>query len=144
MYDRILVPTDGSTGTARTLEHATSIANAFDASVDVLYVLDERMYQAASEDATEDVIRSLEEEGDRAIDDAVTRLEDEGVEAEGHLERGIPYRDIISFSEDGPIDLIVMGTHGRSGRDRLAKMGSVTDRVVKNADVPVMVVDIEA
>ncbi|AWB27475.1 universal stress protein [Halococcoides cellulosivorans] len=144
MYDRILVPTDGSTGTARTLEHAASIANAFDASVDVLYVLDERMYQAASEDATEDVIRSLEEEGDRAIDDAVTRLEDDGVEATGHLERGIPYRDIIAFSEDNAVDLIVMGTHGRSGRDRLAKMGSVTDRVVKNADVPVMVVDIEA
>jgi len=144
MYDRILVPTDGSTGTARTLEHAASIANAFEASVDVLYVLDERMYQAASEDATEDVIRSLEEEGDRAIDDAVTRLEDDGVEAAGHLERGIPYRDIIAFSEAHATDLIVMGTHGRSGRDRLAKMGSVTDRVVKNATVPVMVVDIEA
>lgn len=143
MYDRILVPTDGSTGTARPIEHAQSIADAFDASVDVLYVLDERMYQAASEEATEDVIRSLEEEGERAIDDAVTRLEDAGVETEDHLQQGIPYRDIIAFSEDHATDLIVMGTHGRSGRDRLAKMGSVTDRVVKNADVPVLVVDIE-
>lgn len=144
MYDRILVPTDGSTGTARTLEHATAIATAFETPVDVLYVLDERMYQAASADAKDDVIRSLEEEGERAIDDAVTRLEDDGVTAEGHLFRGIPYRDIIAFSEDRDTDLIVIGTHGRSGRDRLAKMGSVTDRVVKNADVPVLVVDIEA
>ncbi|MFW6435526.1 MAG: universal stress protein [Halovenus sp.] len=142
MYDRILVPTDGSKGTTRSLQHAASIARDNDATVHALYVVDQRLYRAASKDTKDEVIASLEEEGEHALDDATTRLEEHGVEVVTVSREGIPYKSILAYAEEEGMDLIVMGTHGRTGRDRIATLGSVTERVVKNADVPVLVVDI--
>ncbi|QSG10127.1 Nucleotide-binding protein, UspA family [Halapricum desulfuricans] len=144
MYDHILVPTDGSKGTTKSIDHASTIARNNDATVHVLYVIDERLYRAASKDAKEEVIASLKEEGEHAIDDAVARLEDDGVEIVTEQLRGIPYKSILGYAGEEPIDMIVMGTHGRTGRDRIATLGSVTERVVKNADAPVLVVNIDS
>ncbi|MFW6018585.1 MAG: universal stress protein [Halapricum sp.] len=143
MYDHILVPTDGSKGTRESIDHASTIARNNDAVVHVLYVLDERLYRAASKDTKDEVIASLQEEGEHAIDEAVTQIEDNGAEVVTERRRGIPYKSILEYAEAEPIDMIVMGTHGRTGRDRIATLGSVTERVVKNADVPVLVVDID-
>ena len=143
MYDHILVPTDGSKGTAASIDHASAIARQNDAIVHVLYVIDKRLYRAASKDTKEEVIASLEEEGEHAIGEAVTQIEDNGAEVVTERRRGIPYKSILEYAEAEPIDMIVMGTHGRTGRDRIATLGSVTERVVKNADVPVLVVDID-
>jgi len=142
MYDRILVPTDGSKGTTRSLEHAAAIARDNDATVHALYVVDQRLYRAASRDTKDEVIASLEEEGEYALDDAVTRLEENGVDVVTARREGIPYKSILSYADEEDLDLLVMGTHGRTGRDRMATLGSVTERVVKNADIPVLVVDI--
>jgi nucleotide-binding universal stress UspA family protein len=60
------------------------------------------------------------------------------------IREGIPYKAILGYAEETDVDAVVMGTHGRTGRDRLAHLGSVTDRVVENATVPVLVVDIGA
>ncbi|MFB6188638.1 MAG: universal stress protein [Halapricum sp.] len=143
MYDQILVPTDGSKGTAKSLEHAAEIARDNDATVHALYVVDQRLYRAASKDTKDEVIASLEEEGEHALDDAVARLEDEGVEVATARREGVPYKSILAYADEEGVDMIVMGTHGRTGRDRMATLGSVTERVVKNADVPVLVVDID-
>lgn len=144
MYDRILVPTDGSSATAETLDHAAAIARDNDATVDVLYVIDQRRYRAASADTKDEVKASLEVEGERAIEDAETRLADEGVAVATTIEEGIPYKTILDYAEDSDSDLVVMGTHGRTGRNRRVALGSVTERVVSNAAVPVLVVDIGA
>ena len=143
MYDHILVPTDGSSGTATSIEQAAAIARDNEATVHVLYVIDQRLYRAASKDTKDEVVASLEEEGDLAIDDAVTRFEELGIEVVTERHPGIPYKSILAYADDHSIDLVVMGTHGRTGRDRVATLGSVTERVVKNADVPVLVVDID-
>lgn len=142
MYDTILAPTDGSGGTSKTLEHAVSIAADNDATIHGLYVLDRRMYLAAEKNAQEEVIDSLENDGEAALDRLRSRVEEAGVPVVTELREGIPHRDILRYAEEIDADLIVMGTHGRTGRDRLANLGSVTERVVENADVPVLVVDI--
>jgi nucleotide-binding universal stress UspA family protein len=142
MYDAILVPTDGSTGTARTLDHALSIAADNEATLYVLYVLDNRQYRAAAPETKEEVIGSLREEGERALEDAAVRARDAGVEVVTELRQGIPHKDIIEYADEADIDLIAMGTHGRTARDRIATLGSVTQRVVQNADRPVLVVNI--
>lgn len=142
MYDDILLPTDGSSATTDALDHALTIALDQDATVHVLYVLDKRHYMAASDDSTDEIRRSLEEEAERAVDDAQVRLEEEGVDCETETLEGIPHREITDFASDNEIDLIVMGTHGKTGPDRLASLGSTTERVVKNADEPVLVVEI--
>jgi len=142
MYDTILAPTDGSGGTSKTLEHAVSIATDNDATVHGLYVLDRRMYLAAEKGAQEEVIDSLEADGEAALDRLRSQVEGADVPVVTELRKGIPHRDILRYAGDIEADLIVMGTHGRTGRDRLANLGSVTQRVVENADVPVLVVDI--
>jgi nucleotide-binding universal stress UspA family protein len=143
MYDHILVPTDGSDGTKRSIEHAATIARDNDATVHVLYVIDQRLYRAASKDTKDEVVATLQEEVERAIEDAVTQIEEYGVDVTSERVRGIPYKSILEHAEEEPTDLVVIGTHGRTGRDRIATLGSVTERVVKNANVPVLVVDID-
>jgi nucleotide-binding universal stress UspA family protein len=142
MYDSILVPTDGSTGTADTLDHAVAIGRDNDATVYGLYVLDRRQYRAAEGDAKDEVLQSLELEGDRALEDVRTRVADAGLSAETERRDGIPHREIGDYVDERDIDLVVMGTHGRTGRDRVANLGSVTQRVVERVGVPVLVVDI--
>jgi nucleotide-binding universal stress UspA family protein len=143
MYDDILVPTDGSAGTATVLSHALSIASDQDATVHGLYVLDRRRYTAAPDGHTEEIIAELEAEGEAALAELAEIASDDGIEAVIEQRDGVPHNVIVEYADEHGIDLIVMGTHGRTGPDRLANLGSTTDRVLKTGDVPVLVVDIE-
>ena len=142
MYDDILLPTDGSKGTTETVEHTISIARDNDATVHVLYVVDSRRYRAAEADTKAEIVKSLEVEGERALEDLTVDLEDEGVSVETVMRDGIPHREIVDYVESTGIDLVTMGTHGRTGRDRVQNLGSVTDRVLEDVNAPVLVVDI--
>ena len=143
MYGTLLVATDGSSGTVETLSHAISIARDNDAVLHGLYVVDKRLYQAAEKDAKEDVRQSLQEEGEVALDDIVVRGEEAGLEVRTTMAEGIPHKTIVEYAEQEAIDLITIGTHGRTGRDRVANLGSVSERVIENAPGPVLVVHIE-
>ncbi|PSQ31880.1 universal stress protein [Halobacteriales archaeon SW_10_68_16] len=142
MYDDILLPTDGSSGTVEAIEHALAIAGDQDARMHVLYVVESRLYRAADDDTKDDVRATLEEEGDRAIEDARVRVEDAGIESVTERREGTPQKEITDYADEAGIDLVVMGTHSKTGPERMASLGSTTERVVKNADQPVLVVDI--
>jgi nucleotide-binding universal stress UspA family protein len=142
MYDDVLLPTDGSSATTEALDHALAIATDKNATIHVLYVLDKRHFMAADDATTEEVRRSLDEEAAHALDDAKVRIEDEGVDCRTARKEGIPHRTISKYAETEEIDMIIMGTHGKTGVERLEQLGSTTERVVKNADQPVLVVEI--
>jgi len=142
-YDDILLPTDGSKGTAKTVDHAVTLARDHDATLHVLYVVDRRRFLAADKDTQDDVIEALREEGEVALDDVAVTAEDDGVEVETAMEEGIPHKTIQKYAADNDIDVVTMGTHGQTGRDRISTLGSVTERVLKGVDVPVLVVNIE-
>jgi len=143
MYDRILVPTDGSSGTAETIDHAAHIAADNDATLHVLYVVDGGVYLAADADAKDDIAASMQQEGERALEAATDELDGTDLAVVTDLREGVPHREIIEYAEAEDIDLVTMGTHGRTGRDRLASMGSVTERVLEGVELPVLVVDID-
>jgi len=143
MYDEILLPTDGSSGTVDAMEHALTVAADQHARIHVLYVVDRRLYTAADEANKDEIRQSLEEEAEHSLDDARVRIEDEGIECLTRSIEGIPHRAITDYAAEEDIDLVVMGTHGKTGADRVANLGSTTERVVQSADVPVLVVDIE-
>lgn len=143
MYDNILLPTDGISGTVDALDHAITVASDQDARIHVIYVLDKRLYTAASEDSKDEIRQSLEEEAEVALDDARVRIEDEGIECVTASEDGIPYTTITDYADSEDIDLVVMGSRGQTGPDRRVNLGSTTERVLKNASVPVLVVDID-
>lgn len=142
MYDRILIPTDGSEGIQEVLPHGIDIAQHHAATVHSIYVVDRRHYLSAPDDTKEEILASLRAEGDKSIADIREKLETGDLDVVVDVREGIPYREILAYIEENDIDLVVLGTHGRTGRDRLVHLGSVTERVLKNADIPIFVVNI--
>ncbi|WP_280536591.1 universal stress protein [Halopenitus sp. POP-27] len=138
MYDQILVPTDGSPAADAAIDHAIDLAKQYDARIHALYVVDGSAYSTL-EAGSEIVVGALESEGEEATDRVAETAADAGVEAVTSVVNGTAYRTISEYVDDNAIDLIVMGTHGRQGLDRYL-LGSVTERVVRTADVPVLTV----
>jgi nucleotide-binding universal stress UspA family protein len=136
MYERILVPTDGSDPSEAAAEHALDLAAQFDAAVDALFVVE----AAGPADHWDMVVEKQEEAGERALDSIATMGERRGLTVERHLRRGVPAEEIVDAATDYGADLIVMGTHGQTGIARLASAGSTTERVVRLTTVPTLVV----
>ena len=140
MYDRILLPTDGSRGNSRAVDQAIGLAAQSDAELHVLFVVEDLPY--APEMADGQVEARLREIGEEAVSEIRQRADEAGVAVETALEDGTPHRAILEYVDDAGIDLVVMGTHGRSGLDRYL-LGSVTERVVRGAEVPVLTVRVD-
>jgi nucleotide-binding universal stress UspA family protein len=137
MYDRILVPTDGSTGLQTVIEHATDLAEIHGATLHGLYVVNTASYASFSMESTwEGIGDMLREEGEEAVG-AVESMVDGRVPVETRVMEGSPSRKIVRYAEQERCDLIIMGTHGRGGIDRLL-LGSVAEQVVRSSDVPVL------
>ncbi|WP_257300679.1 universal stress protein [Haloarchaeobius sp. FL176] len=142
MYDRILVPTDGSEGGERAVRHAIDLAVAHDATIYAVYVVDSASYGGVPmETAWEGLHEMLEHEGEAALDRVVEIAEESGVPVETALLEGTPAKQVVRHAESEECDLVVMGTHGRGGIDRLL-LGSVAERVVRSSEVPVLTVQV--
>jgi nucleotide-binding universal stress UspA family protein len=138
IYDRILLPTDGSAGIARAIEHAGELARVHDATVHALYVIDATSFTGLPMETSFDGIRAvLESEGETALEQVERLLDDVPVETEAV--EGTPSTEIVRHTRERDVDLVVMGTHGRGGLDRLL-LGSVAERVVRKSRVPVITV----
>ncbi|WP_423747143.1 universal stress protein (plasmid) [Haladaptatus sp. SPP-AMP-3] len=140
MYDDILIPTDGSRGATAGARHGLTLARAFDSRVHLLSVVDERAYSARLVDIDRDIREhreALEDRAEEAVDELAELAADANVQSERVVEHGIPSEAIRSFVDERGIDLVSMGTHGRTGLDRYL-LGSVTERVVRTSDVPVL------
>ena len=142
MYDTILLPTDGSEGAAAVADHVGALAERFDATVHVLAVADTRnRFESPSSGLAPDVWEESENERARAAVDDTVALLPESVTAEGAVESGVPHETILEYAETEGMDVVVMGTHGRTGLDHYL-IGSVAERVVRRSPVPVLTVRI--
>jgi nucleotide-binding universal stress UspA family protein len=140
MYDRILVPTDGSDPAVAATDHALTVAERFDATVHALYVVDTDGIAHEAPGLGLDALRdALREEGAAATAAVEDRAEKRGVNVTTAVVEGLAEETIVDYADENGIDMIVMGTHGRRGLDRYL-MGSVTERVVRRTDVPTLVV----
>lgn len=140
MYDDVLIPTDGSDVASDTMEHGLAIAADHDAIIHALYVIDNRLVMAADRSDRDAVRDNLEREGEAAIERIVDAATERGLEARSALRSGTPDREIINYSAENGIDLIAIGSHGKSPREKVQSLGSVSERVVDSATVPVFVV----
>ncbi|KAB1187115.1 MULTISPECIES: universal stress protein [Haloferax] len=140
MYDHILLPTDGSDATKATIDHATTLAQTYDATVHVLSVADSRnRFESPSAGIAPNVWKESERErAEAAVDAAVDALPDD-VPTERIIEEGVPDSVIAEYTDDADIDVVVMATHGRTGLDHYL-IGSVTERVVRQSSAPVLTV----
>jgi len=139
MYETILVPTDGSPGAEAAAAHAVDLAKEHGAAVHALYVVDVRMSPISADMDHDEVVTLVDESGERPTTTVLDRAERVGVPAVETIRLGIPHECIREYAEAEGIDLVVMGTHGRTGIEH-ALIGSVTERIVRTLDVPVLTV----
>ena len=145
MYDDILIPTDGSSPADTAVQTGIEIAAESDATVHALYVVEPiplGRFAAGARSATEewgDVIEAQRAEGENATAAVAEVAAEHGLEVAQAVRHGKPADQILAYVEDEGVDTIVMGTHGRTGADRLV-IGSVAEQVVRRSPVPVMTV----
>ncbi|WP_227377757.1 universal stress protein [Haladaptatus halobius] len=147
LYDTILLPVDGSNRAEEAAEHGLQVAKLCDATVHVLYVvqpLQQSTVDPAHElgpvseadlEETRIAFEKVGEQATAAIAETANQLDLETVTA---VQRGFADETILDYIDDHDIDLVVMGTHGRTGLSRYF-LGSVTERVIRSAPIPVLV-----
>jgi nucleotide-binding universal stress UspA family protein len=140
MYDHILVPTDGSEHAERAADHAALLAEAFDATVHLLTVVDIEgsagPFSAGGVD--DDYVEQRTADQREALAEQRATLP-ETIRVETTVVTSTPAEGILDYVRDTDIDLVVMGTHGRSGLRRYLT-GSVAERVLRLSPVPVLTV----
>lgn len=140
MYEHILLPTDGSEQMSGVIDHAVSLADTHDATLHALYVINTTsLNDLPMESSWQGLRQALEREGEAALQAVEERTGD--VPLQTHLREGAPARSITVFAEEEPCDVIVMGTQGRSGVNRLL-LGSVAERVIRTSPVPVLAIQV--
>lgn len=153
MYKKILLPTDGSENSKRANKHALWIADKSDADIVIMYVIEPHFPELATglplstlPTPDERFYEEIRNEGKQIINNFKQELEDvqckgicKNTNLKSIITEGKPSNEIVNILDKENIDLVVMGASGRHGLDRFV-IGSVTERVVRNARKPVMVI----
>jgi nucleotide-binding universal stress UspA family protein len=139
---RILVPVDFSDPSTRALRYALAMAGQLGASLDVLHVVPNPyvddpggLYLPLPVTYLDDLMDAARKRLDGLLDSADRRAP----RARAIVKVGDPLRQVVDYARDEAVDLIVLGTHGRSGLAHLF-LGSVAERVVRTAPCPVLTV----
>jgi nucleotide-binding universal stress UspA family protein len=145
MYNRILVPVDGSTTSSKGLAEAIELAHGSRARLMLVHVVDELILDSGGYDLTpvySRIIESLREAGRRVLASAESAARQREIPVESRLVETFGGRaadQIVDAARQWNADLIVMGTHGRRGLRRLA-LGSDAELVLRTSPVPVLLV----
>jgi nucleotide-binding universal stress UspA family protein len=143
MFEKILVPLDGSGHSTYALEKAIEIAKKFDGKVTLLHAYTPHVVSLPKEyahaEATPEMVEISREAGANILEQAKDRVETESVQFETLLKMGQAVETIVSVAENGDFDLIVIGARGLSTIKELL-LGSVSHGVTAHAKCPVLVV----
>ncbi len=142
-FEHILVPVDGSETSYAAVDKAVEIAKAFNSKVTVVQVLALDPYIAAeyiTAAQTNDLVERARTAILKTLDEAKAKFAAAGINAETQLLEGqVIYSEIVKAAEPLNTDLIVIGSHGRTGFKKLF-LGSVAQSILGQANVPVMVI----
>jgi nucleotide-binding universal stress UspA family protein len=153
MYKKILLPIDGSENSIRAAEHAINIADVSDVDITILFVLDpyypklEVLPIATLPSPDDNYYIELREEGKLMIKDLIHDFEENQCKGKCNnihlnyiIKEGKAYIELLKTIDEENVDLVVMGASGKhSTLDRIV-LGSVTERVVRESKVPVIVI----
>lgn len=145
MYQRILIPIDGSPASERGLDEAIRLGRLTGARVRLIHVVDELSFALGASEGltfTGDMLNLLREAGAAILAQGATRVRGGGLEVETALKDSFEGRVsdlVIKEAREWPADLIVIGTHGRRGVGRLL-LGSDAENIVRRAPIPVLLV----
>jgi nucleotide-binding universal stress UspA family protein len=142
MYERILVPIDGSPTSNQGLDEALKLARLTGARLRLVHVINELVFTTGVEIYTADVIDLMKEAGTQILADARARVQAAGVDVVTQLVENFGSRlcDVVVEAARGwNADLIVIGSHGRRGIGRLL-IGSDAEQILRKSRVPVLMV----
>ncbi|MFT3721453.1 universal stress protein [Pseudorhodoferax sp.] len=143
MYKQILVPVDGSQTAMAALREALTIAKAFQSDLFVVHVIDPYPFLGVGAEyavGQAEYLSAATEQATKALAEAQEAVQAAGLSCETAVVEGHAAEDgIMNSAKTSGADLIVMGSHGRRGIEKLL-LGSVTQRVLQEAHVPVLVV----
>lgn len=130
MFERVMVPTDGSEFAARSEDIAIEIAKKFNSTLVVVHVIDDKLIYP---------FEVLEDEGKSILKKVREKAEKEEVTIEEVLLVGSPTHDMEKIVKKTESDLVVIGTHGKTGLEKLI-LGSVAESALKTVKAPVLLV----
>ncbi len=130
MFEKIMVPTDGSEYAARAEDIAIELAGRLGAVVVAVHVIDEKLIYP---------FEVLEEEGKEILGAVQRKGREAGVRVDEVLVFGSPAHDMKKIADKTGADLVVIASHGRSGLEKIL-MGSVAETTLKTVTVPVLLV----
>ncbi|MGC9152287.1 MAG: universal stress protein [Vulcanisaeta sp.] len=141
IISKILLGYDGSKAGDKALDYAISIAKSFNAKLYILHVIEEGKIAIAPDSSMyPSLIETMEKQGKDLVSRAVEKAKSSGVDAEGLLEVGADAAEtIINIANKLNVDLIIVGSRGLKGLTRFL-LGSVSEKVVRYANRPVLVV----
>jgi universal stress protein A len=140
---KILVPTDFSDFSDNALALAVDVAKQHGSKISLLHVVS-IVQQCVSDycfdaNVVETIERKSRESAQDMMQKQIARVAPpSGVSIDVAIQQGLPYQEILSEIEEGKADLVVIGSHGKTGL--LGHLGSVADKVARNAKCPVMIV----
>jgi nucleotide-binding universal stress UspA family protein len=142
--ERILYPTDFSEGSSYTLKYAVDFAEKYNAKLYILHVIYDMAMATESHIphiSSDELYKEMKQWAEKEIDSCCVEEIRHVKDVQKEVLKGVPYEEIIKFAEKENIDLIVIGTLGRSGLERFI-FGSTAERVVRRAPCPVLTVRI--
>lgn len=138
---RVCVPTDFSEESEYALRYAATLAERFGAELHILHVLQDVVPTIPEPGLailpTDEIMRSLEKGAEEGLRDFVPQPWSETLTVVRALRHGVPFHEICRYAKECIIDLIVLGTHGRTGLAHFL-LGSVAERVVRSSPCPVL------
>jgi len=137
-FEDVLVPIDGSASAHAALSEAIELAKQTDAAVHLVHVVDTGLVTGDVDGGL--VLEALEEAGEQALDIASDRVAQSAVTTvEASVVSGSPSTAICAYADERDVDAIVMGTHGRTGVERVL-LGSVAEGVIRRSELPVFAI----
>ena len=138
----ILVPTDFSENSKVALRYACALAEKFSAALHLVHVIEDRFLFAPGAEGYPAVVTDFKEvqaEVQKQLEASVSAEWHQKLKVQTAIRRGAPFVELIRYAREVPIDLIVMGTHGRGVIAHML-LGSVAERVVRKSPCPVLTV----
>ena len=139
MYKKILVPTDGSEFAKKAQKHALFIANVCESEIIALSVSENHFVNGISVNEEIEQLNEILNERCKADLKNFEDMNEDGIKITPLIKEGSPAKSILEVASEENVDLIVIGSSGKSGFDRFI-LGSVSDKVVNAAKCPVLVV----
>lgn len=138
-FKKILIPVDFSPYSDLALRYACLLARQFNSKLTLMHVVESLAYSVTDTLNVVEHRRALETIATTLLDNLRAELEQDGLAVSTVLVNGTPYREILNLARRKHMDLIVMGTHGRTGVGHLL-MGSVAERIARLSPCPVLTV----